>query len=63
MSAFPESNVSHPYKYMFQKLRDKAAVLYEMIGALSIQMKDTLMLDEFENVTTQSQEDITISGR
>jgi len=60
---FPETNVQTPYRYMFQKLQDKALVLDEMINALSHQMRDTLMLDEFENVSAQSQDDVTIAGR
>ena len=60
---FSDCNVPARYKYMFQKLQDKANVLNEMISSLSHDMKDNLMLDEYENVTTQTHEDITISGR
>lgn len=63
ITPFSDCNVPSQYKYMFQKLQDKANVLNEMITALSVQMKENLLLDEYENVLTQTQEDITISGR
>lgn len=63
VTPFSDCNVPKQYKYMFQKLQDKANMLNEMITALSLQMKDNLMLDEFENVVRQAQEDITVAGR
>ena len=63
IQSFPDANVQRPYKYMFQKIQDKSAVLEEMISALSHQMRDTLMLDEFENVLSHTQDDVTIAGR
>jgi len=63
VTPFSDCNVPKRYKYMFQKLQDKANMLNEMITALSLQMKENLLLDEYENVTTQTQEDITLAGR
>jgi len=61
---FDEScNVVKPYKYMFQKLQDKADILNDMISTLADQIKQKFSLSDFENIWTQTQEDITLAGR
>jgi DNA polymerase alpha subunit B len=56
-------NVKSSYKYMFQKLQDKADVLNDTLNSLAEEMQETIMLDEYDSVANQGQDDLTFAGR
>lgn len=58
-----DCNVKKTYQHMFQKLQEKADVLNEIINILSNQMKQNLLLDEFESAGIKCLEDVYYSGR
>lgn len=51
------------FKYMFQKLTDKAAVLNEMIDEMATQLQEKHSIEEFSHVALPVQEEVTLVGR
>ncbi|XP_048732444.1 DNA polymerase alpha subunit B-like [Ostrea edulis] len=51
------------FKYMFQKLTDKALVLNEMIDEMATQLQEKHNIEEFSHVALPVQEEVTLVGR
>ncbi|XP_062576171.1 DNA polymerase alpha subunit B-like, partial [Saccostrea cucullata] len=51
------------FKYMFQKLTAKAAVLNEMIEEMGKQLQEKNNIEEFSHVSLPVQEEVTLVGR
>lgn len=58
-----KSHLKQPYKYMYEKLSEKAEVLNYLIEDLSQTMANAFSLPEFQPVSHNSQQEITVCGR
>nr|XP_022332439.1 DNA polymerase alpha subunit B-like [Crassostrea virginica] len=56
-------DLNRDFKYMFQKLTDKAAVLNEMIEEMATQLQEKHNIEEFSHVALPVQEEVTLVGR
>ncbi|KAK3093718.1 hypothetical protein FSP39_019217 [Pinctada imbricata] len=55
--------ISHDFKYMFQKLTMKAMVLNDMIDDMATQLEKKHSIEEVGNIAIPAQEEITVIGR
>ncbi|XP_065661952.1 DNA polymerase alpha subunit B isoform X2 [Hydra vulgaris] len=60
---YPEYNVCSNYKHMFQKIQIKADILNDIIITLSNQMKQNLMIDDFDSLEIKTEDVLHVTGR
>ncbi|XP_068731616.1 DNA polymerase alpha subunit B-like [Montipora capricornis] len=61
--ANPEMALVKNYKYMFQKQAEKAVVLSDLIDDMAEKLQQSLKVEEFSNLSVQSQEEVPVIGR
>ncbi|MBN3314012.1 DPOA2 polymerase, partial [Atractosteus spatula] len=58
-----EGSLSHPYKFMFQKLRDIRDVLLDKIEELGEELRAHFNIEEFSSVCLPAQDTVTVLGQ